>query len=255
MPPNTWRAGSSRLGLLRRANRVPAARHTSSDSRSKSSLPQLEGTSVSLLFEQNGSKRVVPCQLGVDVTFSPWGVAAGEIDAPVVFAGFGQVDPAKQIDDYDGIDVKGRFVLIFTGQRPAQNSSAQEQAKPATPSRRRRGGFSFAGQEKAIERRCARDHLIRAADAEAGPNPNARPPMGLFGFGQPSTTLGRAPSRIPTISVRRTDSRADPEDNRAQARLETEAPRRLSHPLHVRGQERDEGRPQRHRTVPWLESG
>ena len=31
--------------------------------------PQLAGTSVTLLLEQNGSKRVVPCQLGVDVTF------------------------------------------------------------------------------------------------------------------------------------------------------------------------------------------
>ena len=58
--------------------------------------PQLEGTSVTLLLEQNGSKRVVPCQLGVDVTFLPWGLTPGEIEAPVVFAGFGQVNPAEE---------------------------------------------------------------------------------------------------------------------------------------------------------------
>ena len=41
--------------------------------------PQLEGTSVSISIEQNGSKRVVPCALGVDVSFFPFGLTAEEI--------------------------------------------------------------------------------------------------------------------------------------------------------------------------------
>jgi Zn-dependent M28 family amino/carboxypeptidase len=40
---------------------------------------------------------------------------AGPIDikGPVVFAGYGGADPVKGIDDYKGIDAKGRFVVLF----------------------------------------------------------------------------------------------------------------------------------------------
>ena len=117
--------------LAPRATPVPAARPTSSGFRSRSITPQLAGTSVTLLLEQNGSKRVVPCQLGVDVTFTPWGITAGEIEAPVVFAGFGEVDADKGIDDYDGIEVKGRFVLIFAGSRPEQSTARRPTSRNA----------------------------------------------------------------------------------------------------------------------------
>ena len=63
----------------------------------------------------------------------------GEIEAPVVFAGFGQVNPADQIDDYDGIDVKGRFVLVFTGQRPGKNAPTKAAAKTRRPLAARAG--------------------------------------------------------------------------------------------------------------------
>ncbi len=162
--------------------------------------PQLNGTSVTLLLEQNGSKRVVPCKLGVDVALMPWGLTPGEIEAPVVFAGFGQVDPANQIDDYDGIDVKGRFVLVFSGDRPRQNTSTAERTKTATRGRRRRGGAGFPGQDKAVEHGAIGAIVLRAADTE-GPRPaNATSAMRLFGFGQPSMALDRAPSRIPSLS-------------------------------------------------------
>ena len=111
--------------------------------------PQLEGTSVTLLLEQNGSKRVVPCQLGVDVTFQPWGIAAGEIEAPVVFAGFGEVDAAKQIDDYDGIDVERPIRPDLRGPRPGQNAADGRPAeRRPLRARRRRGGFSIARRRK-----------------------------------------------------------------------------------------------------------
>ena len=69
--------------------------------------PQLEGTSVSLSIEQNGSKRVVPCALGVDVSFFPYGLTAEEIDAPVVFACYGQVNAA---DDVEVVEALHRLV-------------------------------------------------------------------------------------------------------------------------------------------------
>jgi Zn-dependent M28 family amino/carboxypeptidase len=59
---------------------------------------------------------------GVAKTFEQGGEAivrgvplAGAIDvkAPVVFAGYGGADPVKGIDDYTGVDAKGRFVVLF----------------------------------------------------------------------------------------------------------------------------------------------
>ena len=44
------------------------------------------------------------------------GIVPGEIEAPVVFAGYGRVDPERKIDDYAGLDVKNRFVLVYSGQ-------------------------------------------------------------------------------------------------------------------------------------------
>ncbi|MBO9545746.1 M28 family peptidase [Caulobacter sp.] len=37
------------------------------------------------------------------------------VDAPLVFAGFGVVDPSRGRDDYAGLDVKGKVVVILTG--------------------------------------------------------------------------------------------------------------------------------------------
>ena len=159
--------------------------------------PQLEGTSVTLLFDQNGSKRVVPCKLGVDVAFTPWGITPGEVEAPVVFAGFGEVDAAKHIDDFDGIDVKGRFVLTFAGPRPSQDTLTAEQPKPAARGRGRRAGFRSAGQQNALERGALGMIVLPSGNAETRQSSNA---LRLFGFGERSTTLGRAPVTIPALS-------------------------------------------------------
>ena len=39
--------------------------------------------------------------------------SSGHLDAPVVFAGYGVTDKDKHYDDYAGIDVNGKIVLIF----------------------------------------------------------------------------------------------------------------------------------------------
>jgi hypothetical protein len=44
----------------------------------------------------------------------PFGFSAtGDVDAPVVFAGYGISDPAHGYDDYAGLDVKGKAVLVL----------------------------------------------------------------------------------------------------------------------------------------------
>jgi len=51
-------------------------------------------------------------QVGSDFRVFPFS-DAGEIDADVVFAGYGVSAPDLDYDDYDGLDVKGKIVLIL----------------------------------------------------------------------------------------------------------------------------------------------
>jgi hypothetical protein len=162
--------------------------------------PQLEGTSVTLVFEQNGSKRVVPCQLGVDVGCFPWGLAAAQIDAPVVLAGYGQVDPAHAVDDFEGIDVKGRFVLVFDGQRPANDGPRAKSAPAARRGRRRLAGPNSPIAEKALERGALGLLMIGAPTADGQPSPADAQARSIGGFGRQSMTLGHAPATLPTLT-------------------------------------------------------
>jgi hypothetical protein len=50
---------------------------------------------------------------GVDCLLSPW--SPGSLTAPVVFAGYGIREEKLGRDDYAGLDVRGRFVLVLRG--------------------------------------------------------------------------------------------------------------------------------------------
>src|SRR5215472_9172118 len=58
------------------------------------------------------------------------------VDAPVVFVGFGVIDRARQYDDYAGIDVKGKIVAMLAG-GPA-NFPSEERAHFASTVEKRR---------------------------------------------------------------------------------------------------------------------
>ena len=90
-----------------------------------------EGTKLSIEVAQGGL--AIPLQLGSDVTFYPGGLTPGEIEAPVVFAGYGRVDPDEKVDDYDGIDVKNRFVLVLAGQPPVKPAEGEKEEKRQRP--------------------------------------------------------------------------------------------------------------------------
>jgi len=47
--------------------------------------------------------------------------ATADIDAPIVFVGYGVTAPEFQWDDYAGIDVKGKVVLIIVGDPPSDD--------------------------------------------------------------------------------------------------------------------------------------
>ena len=69
-----------------------------------------------MILEFNGSRRVIPCKLGAEYILYPHGILPGEFEAPVVFAGYGRVNPEKKINDYENLDVKNQFVLVYDGQ-------------------------------------------------------------------------------------------------------------------------------------------
>lgn len=48
--------------------------------------------------------------------------AEGAFDAPLIFAGYGMTDSEKKYDDYEGLDVAGRVVLVFRGAPPQLKS-------------------------------------------------------------------------------------------------------------------------------------
>jgi hypothetical protein len=53
---------------------------------------------------------------GRDVTITPSPeLAAGSVNAPLIFAGYGITNAGQKYDDYAGIDVKGKVVLVVRG--------------------------------------------------------------------------------------------------------------------------------------------
>jgi len=59
--------------------------------------------------------KVEPLTLGDDIIFSTRIDLAPEVEAPLVFAGYGLTIPEKNYDDLAGLDVKGKVVVILTG--------------------------------------------------------------------------------------------------------------------------------------------
>lgn len=60
---------------------------------------------------------------GVELSLSP-GTATGTdtVSAPLVFAGYGLKDKTLGIDDFAGLDVAGKFVVVLSGYPPGMNS-------------------------------------------------------------------------------------------------------------------------------------
>ena len=53
-------------------------------------------------------------KLTIDADFEPLSISlAAQVDGPLVFAGYGITAPDKQWDDYTGLDVKGKIVVVL----------------------------------------------------------------------------------------------------------------------------------------------
>jgi len=76
-------------------------------------------TSFSLVPEKGGA---MPLTFGDDYTVSTQTLEPSvDIDAPIVFVGYGATAPEFQWDDYAGIDVKGKIILCIVGDPPSDD--------------------------------------------------------------------------------------------------------------------------------------
>jgi hypothetical protein len=101
----------------------------------KSELGPAEKNQLAFAATENGQGQKRQLELGRE--FTPLAVGgSGQIDAPLVFAGYGITSPEFKYDDYAGLDVKGKVVLIlrkepqqadeksvFSGQQPSPHAS------------------------------------------------------------------------------------------------------------------------------------
>jgi Zn-dependent M28 family amino/carboxypeptidase len=79
----------------------------------------LPATTASLL-PQTGD--ALPLKLGEDfVTGNQTQTERIDVDAPIVFVGYGIVAPEYRWDDFKGVDVKGKVVLVIVNEPPSQD--------------------------------------------------------------------------------------------------------------------------------------
>lgn len=78
------------------------------------------------LDPQSGAKSEAPLALnyGTDyVTKDQTGQDAADLDAPVVFVGYGIDAPEYKWDDYKGVDVKGKILLVIVNEPPSTDET------------------------------------------------------------------------------------------------------------------------------------
>jgi len=82
---------------------------------------QIDESGSSLALVRNGKDE--PLVLGEDAMFSTRVDLAPEVEAPLVFVGYGLRVPEKDYDDFAGLDLKGKVAVIISGS-PAEMPSA-----------------------------------------------------------------------------------------------------------------------------------
>lgn len=82
---------------------------------------QIDESGSSLALVRDGQD--VPLVLGQDAMFSTRVDLAPEVDAPLVFVGYGLRVPEKDYDDFAGLDLKGKVAVMISGS-PSEMPSA-----------------------------------------------------------------------------------------------------------------------------------
>src|SRR6266404_2570936 len=79
----------------------------------KFNVTQIAEESSSLAIARKG--KATPLKLGDDATISVRSGLAEHVDAPAVFVGYGLVIPEHHLDDFAGLDLKGKIVVYLAG--------------------------------------------------------------------------------------------------------------------------------------------
>jgi Zn-dependent M28 family amino/carboxypeptidase len=71
--------------------------------------------SLTLIRKDKEKDKREPLRLGEDAIISTRVMPAPEVQAPLVFVGYGLKVPEKNYDDFAGVDIRGKIVVIFSG--------------------------------------------------------------------------------------------------------------------------------------------
>src|SRR5215216_5368321 len=75
---------------------------------------------------EHSSARMGERQFALGVDFLPSGRTSGEVEAPLVYAGYGWVIKSRNLNPYEGVDVRGRIVVVSgDGVAPPPGVTAQ----------------------------------------------------------------------------------------------------------------------------------
>lgn len=113
--PGLERAEAYVVDQLRKSGLAPAGTDGYYQ-RVKIESRQVAGTDSSAALVRNG--KVEALMLGDDAVFNPLVDLESNVEAPLVFLGYGASDAEKNYDDFAGLDLKGKIAVIFAAEPP-----------------------------------------------------------------------------------------------------------------------------------------
>ena len=216
--------------------------------------PQLEGTSVTLLLEQNGSKRVRALPARRRCLVHALGSRPGRDRGAGRLRRLRAGRRGKAHRRLRRTSTSRAGSSSFSpGERPGKTRDGRADERRPRVSRR---GEALASARPGTERRVEHGALgmivLRSTDAGRTAHRQRHADDGLIRLWSAVDDAWPSADRHSRPFIRGSDPRADPQIDRADARVEAQAARRVPRPVHVRGQEGVEGRPQRDRLFPGL---
>jgi len=110
--------------------------------------------------------------------------AGAQVNAGVVFVGYGISAPAKGLDEYAGVDVKGKIVLAFKGSPTTAPTPRVQFAPPPVPEAPRAAGTPDPWAEEMVDAAKANTAFANGASAILLYNPDATAtPASAFAMG------------------------------------------------------------------------
>jgi hypothetical protein len=134
--------------------------------------------------------------------------AGAKVTGEVVFVGYGISAPAKGLDEYAGVDVKGKIVLALKGSPTTAPTPRVQFAPPPAPEPPRAAGARDEWAEETADKAKVMTAFAKGAAAVMLYNPDPAPAGGLFamgGFGPRGDAIDPAAFTRPFLYVSNVD--------------------------------------------------